>query len=95
MIEFYSISIRIAARTIYRVSQTCCTILIRYMVLASLPEIAQPSSEMVVGYMCIETHFGVGENWPCECISVRSLHQIVTNHPNSLDRCIYIFHLSV
>lgn len=71
------------AKTIYRVSLTCCTILIRYMALASLPEIARPSSEMVVGYMYIEIHFGVGENWPCECISVRSLHQIVTNHPNA------------
>lgn len=49
------------AKTIYRVSQTSCTILIRYMALASLPEIARPSSEMVVGYMYIEINFGVGE----------------------------------
>lgn len=80
-------------RTIYRVSQTYCTILIRYMALASLPEIARPSSEMVVGYTYIEIHFGVGENWPCECISVRSLHQIVTNHPNA--RLTYDISLSI
>lgn len=62
--------------------QTCCTVLIHYMALASLPEIARPSSEVVVGCTCIGTHLGVGENWPCERISVRSLHQIVANHPN-------------
>lgn len=54
------------------------------MALAGPPEIARPPSQMVVACTCNENRACGGENWPCECISVRSLHQIVTNHPAGL-----------
>lgn len=73
----------------------CCTVLIRYMALASLPEIARPSSEVVVGCTCIGTHLGIGENWPCERISVRSLHKIVANHPNRSSELSFRYVVSV
>lgn len=51
------------------------------MALPGPPEIAWPPSKMVVGWTCKRC---AGENRPCECISVRSLHQIVPNHPTGM-----------
>lgn len=67
-----------------RVNRSRRTILFRYMALPGPPEIARPPSKMVVACTCNENRGCASENWPCECISVRSLHQIVTNHPTGL-----------
>ena len=64
-----------------RVNRGRYTILFRYMALPGPPEIAWPPSKMVVGWTCKRC---AGENRPCECISVRSLHQIVPNHPTGM-----------